>query len=79
MGTVKEIVEGFCLNKDLTNAIEKIFINNFEVDWFKRDSVVSRVRILIRKELNKYGYTKEKSEELANKIIDKIKEKQVVR
>lgn len=79
MGTVKEIVGGFCLDKDLTNAVEKIFINNFEVDWFKRDSVISRVRILIRKELNKYGYTKEKSEELTNKIIDKIKEKQVVR
>ena len=79
MGTVKEIVGGFCLDKDLTNAVEKIFINNFEVDWFKRDSVVSRVRILIRKELNKYGYTKEKSEELTNKIINKIKEKQVVR
>ena len=63
------------LNKSIANEIESIFTQNIEVDWTKRVSVKSRIRILICKELMKNHFSKEEAEELSNNIVKMVIEK----
>lgn len=76
---VREVINSMQLNEAITNDIEMIFTNNNEVDWIKRDSVKSRIRILICKKLMENRYSKEEAEKFADNIVKKVIEKHIVR
>lgn len=72
---VKEVITTMKLDESIANDIESIFATNKEVDWIKRDSVKSRIRILIRKKLMKNHYSKEDAEKLSSNIVKMIIDK----
>lgn len=72
---VREIINTMQLNNSIANEIESIFTQNIEVDWTKRVSVKSRIRILICKALMKNYFSKEEAEELSNNIVKMVIEK----
>lgn len=76
---VKEIIGTMQLDETIAHDIEEIFIENEEVDWIKRDSVKSRIRILICKKLMENLYAKEEAEKIASNIVKMIIEKRTVR
>lgn len=76
---VKEVINAMQLNESIASAIETIFITNNEVDWIKRDSVKSRIRILICKELMDNHYSKEEAEKISDNIMKIIIDKHTVR
>lgn len=75
---VKETIKGMQLNETVAHDIEVIFTENEEVDWIKRDSVKSRIRILICKKLMENLYAKEEAEKIAGNIMRMIVEKHTV-
>lgn len=79
MDVVKESINEFKLGKELDKSIEKIFADNQSVDWLKRDSIISRIKVLVCKELMHNSYTRETAEKISKDIIGKIMEKQTAR
>lgn len=79
MDIVKESINVMNLDTKIADDIEKIFIENQEVDWIKRDSVISRMKILICKELINNNYSRVTAEKISKKIIDRIVEKHIER
>ena len=76
---VKEVINTMKLKKSVADEIELIFTTNQEVDWIKRDSVKSRIRILICKKLMENHYSKEDAEKLSGNIVKAIIEKHIAR
>lgn len=76
---VREIARVEKLNDLVTEEIIEIFNKNQDVDWIKRDSVQSRLKILICRKLIKNQYKREDAEKLANNIVKKVIEKHIVR
>ena len=72
---VKEVIKTMDLDGSLWEDIVEIFNVNQEVDWIKRESVLSRIKIILRKKLNEKVYSKEDAEYLANEIVAKVIEK----
>lgn len=63
------------IDNTVANEIVSIFNQNQEVDWFKRDSVLSRIKILICKKLIDNNYNRDKAERLSSDIVKKVIEK----
>ncbi len=76
---VKEVIKAMQLNETIASDIQTIITENEEVDWIKRDSVKSRLRVLICKKLVENHYTKREAEKLAGNIVKMIIEKHTVR
>lgn len=57
---------------DEAEDIINIFANNKETDWFKKNSVLSRIKILIIKNLLSDGYDKNHAEIIARNILNDI-------
>lgn len=76
---VKETIKKLQINETITSDIEAIITDNEEVDWIKRDSVKSKMRILICKKLIENHYEKEEAEKIAGSIVQTIVEKHTVR
>lgn len=76
---VKEVINAMEFNEIIADIIETIFNDNIEVDWIKRDSVKSRIRILICKKLMENYYSREDAERLSDKIVKTIVEKHTAR
>ncbi len=76
---VKEVLEALQLDSSITHEIVTIFNVNQEVDWIKRDSVTSRIKILICKKLVKNHYSKEEAEKISSSIIKMVIEKHTAR
>lgn len=76
---VKEVLDTTQLDSSITHEIVKIFNINQEVDWIKRDSVTSRIKILICKKLMDNHYSKEEAEKISSTIIKMVIEKHTAR
>lgn len=76
---VRESINSMHLDGKVADDIEKIFMANRDVDWIKRNSVISRIKILICKDLINNNYSREEAENISKNIIDKIVEKHTVR
>lgn len=72
---VKEAIKELQINETIANDIETIIGDNEEVDWIKRDSVKSKMRILICKKLIENQYEKKEAEKIAGSIVKIIVEK----
>ncbi|MCR5704370.1 MAG: DUF3387 domain-containing protein [Eubacterium sp.] len=48
----------------------EIFGNNEQVDWTKRNSVLSRIRIELSKLMKEHNYPQDEAKQLANKVMD---------
>lgn len=79
MDIVRESINAMHLDVKIADDIEKIFMANQDVDWIMRDSVISRIKILICKELINNNYSKVTAEKISKNIIDKIVKKHTVR
>ena len=69
---LKKVMNEENIENDISKEIEQIFLDNQEVDWMKRDSVISRIKIQICKKLKNNGYKKSEADKIAKRIIDKI-------
>lgn len=69
---LKKVMNEEKIEKEISKEIEQIFLDNQEVDWMKRDSVISRIKIQICKKLKNNGYKKSEADKIAKRIIDKI-------
>lgn len=76
---VKEAISAMQLNESIASDIETIFTTNKEVDWIKRDSVKSRIRILVCKKLMENHYSKEEAEKISDNIMKMIIDKHTAR
>lgn len=66
------VIGKYDLEDGVKREIENVFLNNQDVDWIKRDSVISRIKIQICKKLLDNGYVKADAEKLAKNIIAKV-------
>ena len=69
---LKKVMNEENIENEISKEIEQIFLDNQEVDWMKRDSVISRIKIQICKKLKNIGYKKSEADKIAKRIIDKI-------
>lgn len=69
---LKKVMNEENIENEISKEIEQIFLDNQEVDWMKRDSVISRIKIQICKKLKNNGYKKSEADKIAKRIIDKI-------
>lgn len=69
---LRMVIGKYDLEDGVKREIENVFLNNQEVDWIKRDSVISRIKIQICKKLLDNGYVKADAEKLAKNIIAKV-------
>lgn len=76
---IKESINSMHLEENVANDIMAIFKANQTVDWLKRDSILSKIKILICKKLTSNNYFREDAEKISKNIIDKIIEKYTVR
>lgn len=72
---VEEVLNTMQLDRAITYEIVTIFNMNQKVDWIKRDSVTSRIKIMIRKKLMDNHYSKEDAEKLSGDIMKAVIEK----
>lgn len=69
---LKKVMNEENIENEISKEIEQIFLDNQEVDWMKRDSVISRIKIQICQKLKNNGYKKSEADKIAKRIIDKI-------
>lgn len=69
-GIRSENIEGRLLEE-----VVEIFNENQKVDWLRRDSVLSRIRVLICKKLLENKYKREEAEKIASDIVKNVIEK----
>ena len=69
---LRMVIGKYDLEDGVKREIENVFLNNQDVDWIKRDSVISRIKIQICKKLLDNGYVKADAEKLANNILAKV-------
>ena len=69
---LRMVIGKYDLEDGVKREIENVFLNNQDVDWIKRDSVISRIKIQICKKLLDNGYVKADAEKLAKNIIAKV-------
>ena len=67
------------IEEKLAESLMNILKENQEVDWLKRESVLSRIRVLMCKKLIKNNYSKRDAENITKNLIDKIIEKYTTR
>jgi len=56
--------------KELTDAIRR----NVTIDWTKKESVQAKMRLMVKKILNKYGYPPDKRENATETVLEQAKE-----
>ena len=69
---LRMVIGKYDLEDGVKREIENVSLNNQDVDWIKRDSVISRIKIQICKKLLDNGYVKADAEKLAKNIIAKV-------
>ncbi len=72
---IREIVNMETDNEALVEDIVEVFDKNQVVDWMRRDSVLSKIRVLVCKKLIKSDYDREEAENIASDIVKKVIEK----
>lgn len=76
---VREIVKMKIVDDVLTDDIVEIFDKNQTVDWMRRDSILSKMKVLICKKLIKNAYSRQEAENIANGIMREVIEKHKAR
>lgn len=76
---VKETINALQIKGTVASEIETIIADNKDVDWIKRDSIKSKMRVLICKKLIEYHYEKSEAEKIADNIVKTIIEKYTAR
>ena len=76
---VRAITKEMSLDDLVSNCVVEVFNKNQDVDWIRRDSVLSRIRIFICKELIEKGYAKEEADRMAGEIVEKVVKNHKVR
>ena len=69
---LRMVIGKYDLEDGVKREIENVFLNNQDVDWIKRDSVISRIKIQICKKLLDNGYVNSDAVKLAKNIIAKV-------
>lgn len=72
---VREIAKMKIGDDALIEDIVEIFNKNQAVDWMRRDSVLSKIKVLVCKKLIKSAYDREEAENIASDIVKKVIEK----
>lgn len=72
---VREIAKMKIGDNALIEDIVEIFDKNQAVDWMRRDSVLSKIKVLVCKKLIKSAYEREEAENIASDIVKKVIEK----
>lgn len=72
---IREIVNMEIDNGALVEDIVEVFDKNQVVDWMRRDSVLSKIKVLVCKKLIKSDYDREEAENIASDIVKKVIEK----
>ena len=67
---MKEALEKELSDNKLIDEIIEIFANNEQIDWLKRNSVISRIRIELSRLMRQYNYPKDEVKQLSNKVMD---------
>ena len=76
---VREIIKTKISNYTLLEDIIKIFNENETVDWMWRNSIISRMKVLICKKLMQNDYNKQEAEKMANNIVKEVVKKHKMR
>lgn len=76
---IKKFIMELGIEEKLAESLMNILKENQEVDWLKRESVLSRIRVLMCKKLIKNNYSKRDAENITKNLIDKIIEKYTTR
>lgn len=76
---IKQSIMESGIEEKIQEDLLKILKENQEVDWLKRESVLSRIRVLICRKLIENNYSKGDAENMAKKLINKIIEKYTTR
>lgn len=58
--------------KNFEEIIYKKIVENLVVDWYKKDSIKSKIRLNITKELISQNYDKEQANEMAKDLLEEI-------
>lgn len=74
LDTISDIVKENVNNWGLSNSIIDVFKNNNETDWYKKRSVLSRIKICITRELISGGYNKKEASVIAEKIMNDVRD-----
>ena len=69
MCELKDILQ----NDELINTVLKIFKDNQQIDWLKRDSILSKIKYEINRALLKDGMDRKSAQELAVLIVSRVK------
>ena len=69
---IEEVVNGYGLRNDIADAIINVFNENDVTDWFKRESILSKIRISISKILLKDKNDRQEAERKASEILNKV-------
>lgn len=69
---IYDIVQRNVKDADEVDDIINIFESNKETDWYKKNSVLSKIKVLITKSLLSDGYDKNHAETIARSIINDI-------
>ncbi len=69
---IEEVVNGYGLRNDIADAIINVFNENNVTDWFKRESILSKIRISISKILLKDKNDRQEAERKASEILNKV-------
>ncbi len=69
---IYDIVQRNVKDADEVDDIIHIFESNKETDWYKKNSVLSKIKVLITKSLLSDGYDKNHAETIARSIINDI-------
>ncbi len=72
---IREIVNMEIDNGALVEDIVEVFDKNQVVDWMRRDSVLSKIKVLVCKKLIKSDYDRGEAENIASDIVKKVIEK----
>ena len=67
---MREALKRILSDNKLIDEIIEIFVNNEQVDWIKRNSVISRIRIELNKLIKQYNYSQSEEKQLLNEIMD---------
>ncbi|WFM80984.1 FRG domain-containing protein [Streptococcus ruminicola] len=69
---IEEIVCDYHFENNVEDKIINVFKENTVTDWFKRNSILSKIKISISKILIKNNYSKGTAENYASEILDKV-------
>ena len=68
----KSVIDSYIVDIGLQEKILIVLEQCIDVDWIKRDSVISKIRVVLCKELIKSGMEKTKANSLAEKMTNDI-------